>query len=188
MSTWSVHQFDAYYAATAADPTAPRMRHALDELESLTRQITGPSWLRSDGSWYDIHYDETPAGGWGSVGSHAAPDRDGQGVQHAGPGPLSRRHAARADQCRACVHEDVLRRDHHPHRQLVVLDHRHFRSTSGRRSCSCRAKSIRRFTTIWCAPCSCASATRPPRAASSAPFRSVRIWSGRPSPISASDC
>ena len=41
------------------------MRQALGELESLTRQITGPDWLRSDGSWADINYNETPGGGWG---------------------------------------------------------------------------------------------------------------------------
>jgi chondroitin AC lyase len=58
-------QFDAYYTAAGADSSAPRMRRALDELESLTRQITGPDWLRSDGSWIDIHYNETPAGDWG---------------------------------------------------------------------------------------------------------------------------
>ena len=58
-------QFDAYYTASGADRSAPRMRRALDELESLTRQITGPDWLRSDGSWIDINYNETPDGGWG---------------------------------------------------------------------------------------------------------------------------
>jgi chondroitin AC lyase len=58
-------QFDAYYTAAGADPNAPRMRRALDELESLTRQLTGPDWLRSDGSFIDINYNETPAGGWG---------------------------------------------------------------------------------------------------------------------------
>src|SRR5687768_5014469 len=58
-------QFHAYYAASGADVSAPRMRRALDELESLTRQITGPDWLRSDGSWIDINYSETPAGDWG---------------------------------------------------------------------------------------------------------------------------
>lgn len=58
-------KFDAYYTASQADPSAPRMRRALVELESLTRQITGPDWLRSDGSWMDINYSETPGGGWG---------------------------------------------------------------------------------------------------------------------------
>jgi chondroitin AC lyase len=58
-------QFDAYYTASGADGSAPRMQKALYELESLTRQITGPTWLRSDGSWTDINYNETPDGGWG---------------------------------------------------------------------------------------------------------------------------
>lgn len=58
-------QFSAYSTATGADPSTPRMRKALGELESVTRQITGPDWLRSDGSWIDIHYDEIPDGGWG---------------------------------------------------------------------------------------------------------------------------
>lgn len=57
-------QFAGYYTAAGADPDAPRMRTALDELESLTRQITGPDWLRSDGSWIDLNYNETPSGGW----------------------------------------------------------------------------------------------------------------------------
>ncbi|HEX8252816.1 MAG TPA: hypothetical protein VF846_06700, partial [Thermoanaerobaculia bacterium] len=58
-------QFIAYYAAAGADRTAPRMSQALDDLEGLTRQITGADWLRSDGSWFDINYNETPSGGWG---------------------------------------------------------------------------------------------------------------------------
>ena len=58
-------QFNAFYTASAADASAPRMKQALSELESLTRQITGPTWLRDDGSWIDINYNETPAGGWG---------------------------------------------------------------------------------------------------------------------------
>lgn len=58
-------QFHGYYSAAGADPSAPRMQKALAELEAVTRQITGPDWMRSDGSWYDIDYDEEPAGGWG---------------------------------------------------------------------------------------------------------------------------
>jgi chondroitin AC lyase len=57
-------QFAGYYAAAGADPSAPRMRRALDELESVTRQITGPDWLRSDGSWMDVDYSDTPDGYW----------------------------------------------------------------------------------------------------------------------------
>ena len=58
-------QFHAYYTGAGANPDSPRMRRGLDELESLTRQITGPTWLRSDGSWSDINYSGTPAGYWG---------------------------------------------------------------------------------------------------------------------------
>jgi len=58
-------QFDAYYTTATADREAPRMAGALRDLESVTRQISGPDWLRSDGSWTDIRYDEVPAGGWG---------------------------------------------------------------------------------------------------------------------------
>lgn len=57
-------QFRAYYASAGADTSAPRMRQSLDELESLTRQITGPDWLRSDGSWTDVDYGTEPAGYW----------------------------------------------------------------------------------------------------------------------------
>jgi chondroitin AC lyase len=58
-------QFDAYYTAASADRSTPRMENALYNLESVTRQITSREWLRSDGSWSDIDYDEIPAGGWG---------------------------------------------------------------------------------------------------------------------------
>jgi chondroitin AC lyase len=58
-------QFLDYYSADGASASAPRMRKALDELESVTRQITGPDWLRSDGSWIDINYNGAPDGGWG---------------------------------------------------------------------------------------------------------------------------
>ena len=58
------NQFLDYYTAAGADSSAPRMRKALDELEGLTRQITGPDWLRSDGSWTDLQYDTTPDGYW----------------------------------------------------------------------------------------------------------------------------
>ncbi|MDQ3281960.1 MAG: polysaccharide lyase beta-sandwich domain-containing protein [Acidobacteriota bacterium] len=58
-------QFNGYFTAAGADPSTPRMRKALSDLEGVTRQITGPDWMRSDGSWIDINYNETPAGGWG---------------------------------------------------------------------------------------------------------------------------
>jgi chondroitin AC lyase len=57
-------QFLAYYSAAGADPNATRMRSSLDELESVARQITGPDWLRSDGSWMDVDYNDTPDGYW----------------------------------------------------------------------------------------------------------------------------
>ncbi|HYI09979.1 MAG TPA: polysaccharide lyase family 8 super-sandwich domain-containing protein [Thermoanaerobaculia bacterium] len=57
-------QFTGYYSAAGADASAPRMRQALDELEAVTRQITGPGWLRSDGSWTDLTYNSTPDGYW----------------------------------------------------------------------------------------------------------------------------
>ena len=58
-------QFEAVYRASGADPSTPRMQRALHELESVTRQITGPTWMRSDGSWMDIDYSGSPAGYWG---------------------------------------------------------------------------------------------------------------------------
>lgn len=58
-------QFTGYYTAAGADRTTPRMQKALAELEAVTRQITGPDWFRSDGSWIDIDYSQEPAGGWG---------------------------------------------------------------------------------------------------------------------------
>jgi chondroitin AC lyase len=58
-------QFVGYYSAAGADTNLPQMRASLDALEGVTRQITGPEWLRSDGSWMDIDYSGTPAGYWG---------------------------------------------------------------------------------------------------------------------------
>ena len=58
-------QFVGYYTAAGADRSTPRMEKALAELEAVTRQITGPDWLRSDGSWIDIDYAQEPAGSWG---------------------------------------------------------------------------------------------------------------------------
>lgn len=57
--------FVEYYAATNADPAAPRMRSALGELEHATRNYTAPGYLLSDGSWSDIDYVTAPAGNWG---------------------------------------------------------------------------------------------------------------------------
>ena len=58
-------QFVGYYSAAGADTRLPQMRASLDWLEGVTRQITGPDWFRSDGSWIDINYSGEPAGYWG---------------------------------------------------------------------------------------------------------------------------
>ncbi len=58
-------QFTGYYTAAGADRSAPRMLNALGALESVTRSITAPGYLLSDGSWTDINYSETPSGSWG---------------------------------------------------------------------------------------------------------------------------
>lgn len=57
-------QFLGYYTAAGADRGGERMKNALHDLEWTTRQITGPDWMRSDGSWRDLNYAETPSGGW----------------------------------------------------------------------------------------------------------------------------
>lgn len=56
-------QFIGYYTAAGADRTSGRMSEALGTLEWVAR--THADALRSDGSWPDITYDETPDGGWG---------------------------------------------------------------------------------------------------------------------------
>ena len=56
-------QFIGYHTASGADRTSSRMRGALDELENGARMHARA--MNSDGSWPDIRYDETPAGGWG---------------------------------------------------------------------------------------------------------------------------
>jgi chondroitin AC lyase len=58
-------QFTGYYAASGAARDGVRLSASLDELESVSRQITGPDWFRSDGSWIDLTYTGTPGGGWG---------------------------------------------------------------------------------------------------------------------------
>ena len=58
-------QFIGYYSAAGADRNGARLATSLHALEAVTRQITGPDWFRSDGSWLDIDYRGTPAGGWG---------------------------------------------------------------------------------------------------------------------------
>jgi chondroitin AC lyase len=59
------NQFIGYYTAAGADRSLPRMQNAVAELESVALQITGPTWLRSDGSFLDIDYSGVPSGGWG---------------------------------------------------------------------------------------------------------------------------
>ena len=57
--------FIDYYTAAGADRTSGRMQEALGALEGTTRWAVAPGFLLSDGSWSDINYKETPAGGWG---------------------------------------------------------------------------------------------------------------------------
>ena len=56
-------QFIGYYTAAGASRTSNRMTSALGELEHGARMHADA--LGSDGSWPDLNYAETPAGGWG---------------------------------------------------------------------------------------------------------------------------
>ena len=56
-------QFIAYSTAAGADRTSTRMTDALGALEWAAKQHADT--LGADGSWPDINYTETPAGGWG---------------------------------------------------------------------------------------------------------------------------
>jgi chondroitin AC lyase len=56
-------QFIGYHTAAGADRTSERMRAALGDLENGARMHADT--LRSDGSWPDITYNETPTGTWG---------------------------------------------------------------------------------------------------------------------------
>jgi chondroitin AC lyase len=56
-------QFIAYSTAGGADRSSTRMTEALAALEWSARQHADT--VRTDGSWADINYNETPAGGWG---------------------------------------------------------------------------------------------------------------------------
>jgi chondroitin AC lyase len=58
-------QFFSYYTAGTSDRSTTRMIDALGALESVTRDITAPGFLRDDGSWSDIDYSQTPSGDWG---------------------------------------------------------------------------------------------------------------------------
>jgi chondroitin AC lyase len=53
-----------YYTGAGADLNSPRVREALAGLESAARSYTAPGFLRSDGSWSDIDYNEIPSGSW----------------------------------------------------------------------------------------------------------------------------
>ncbi|HJQ39210.1 MAG TPA: polysaccharide lyase family 8 super-sandwich domain-containing protein [Thermoanaerobaculia bacterium] len=57
-------QYIGYYTAAGASRSTPRMQEALGALEQVTRGNTAPGFLREDGSWSDIDYDDTPDGGW----------------------------------------------------------------------------------------------------------------------------
>lgn len=57
-------QYLGYYTAAGADRSTLRMQEALGALESVTRDVTAPGFLRDDGSWSDIDYTDTPDGGW----------------------------------------------------------------------------------------------------------------------------
>ncbi|HVE71739.1 MAG TPA: polysaccharide lyase family 8 super-sandwich domain-containing protein [Thermoanaerobaculia bacterium] len=56
-------QFIAYSTAAGADRSSARMTDALGALEWAAKQHADT--LRADGTWPDIIYNETPAGGWG---------------------------------------------------------------------------------------------------------------------------
>jgi chondroitin AC lyase len=56
-------QFIAYSTAAGADRTSTRMADALGALQWSAQQHADA--LGADGSWPDIQYNETPAGGWG---------------------------------------------------------------------------------------------------------------------------
>lgn len=56
-------QFTGYSTASGATRTSARMQEALSALEGTARNHADA--LRSDGSWPDINYNETPSGSWG---------------------------------------------------------------------------------------------------------------------------
>lgn len=53
-----------YYTAAAGDPYEPRLAAALAALESEAQALTAPGFLRDDGGWTDINYDDVPGGSW----------------------------------------------------------------------------------------------------------------------------
>ena len=56
--------FVDYYTAAGAPRSSERLQKSLDEMEWAIQTWTAPGYLSSDGSWSDINYLETPAGGW----------------------------------------------------------------------------------------------------------------------------
>ena len=57
-------QYLGYYTAAGAARSTTRMQDALGALELVTRENTAPGFLRDDGSWSDIDYNDVPDGGW----------------------------------------------------------------------------------------------------------------------------
>ena len=57
-------QLADYYTGATAPRDAHAMRDSLNRLEDGVRTITAPGFLRSDGSWSDINYSDTPSGSW----------------------------------------------------------------------------------------------------------------------------
>lgn len=57
-------QFDDYYTGAGADRDSLGVREALNWLESQVEFVTAPGFLRSDGSWSDLDYQQVPSGTW----------------------------------------------------------------------------------------------------------------------------
>lgn len=58
------NNFVRLYTGAGADPLSARWRNSLSALESDARRFMAAGYLRSDGSWTDIRYDEVPSGSW----------------------------------------------------------------------------------------------------------------------------
>lgn len=56
--------FVDYYSAAGADRSSPRMTDALGTLEAQARSYAAPDFLRADGTWADIDYNDQPDGSW----------------------------------------------------------------------------------------------------------------------------
>lgn len=57
-------QFADYYTAASAPRDASELRDSLNGLEDGARTLTAVGLLRTDGSWSDINYSDTPSGSW----------------------------------------------------------------------------------------------------------------------------